>query len=59
MRGGSGDDHIYIGGDHPVLVFDPPPKTVQPPPKKEVDLRRLGTFRCHVVTPTFTQRWCR
>ncbi|MFC1533492.1 hypothetical protein ACFL7M_09040, partial [Thermodesulfobacteriota bacterium] len=29
--GGSGDDTIHIGGDHPPLVFDPPPYTYTPP----------------------------
>ena len=31
INGGSGDDVIHLGGDHPPLVFDPPPFTYQPP----------------------------
>ncbi|MCA9140821.1 MAG: hypothetical protein KDB00_28815, partial [Planctomycetales bacterium] len=31
VRGGSGDDEIHLGGDHPVMVFDPPKFTFQPP----------------------------
>uniref|UniRef100_UPI00356A9D5F LamG-like jellyroll fold domain-containing protein n=1 Tax=Stieleria sp. TaxID=2795976 RepID=UPI00356A9D5F len=31
LRGGSGDDKIHLGGDHPVLVFKPPEFTFQPP----------------------------
>jgi microcompartment protein CcmK/EutM len=31
IRGGSGDDTIHIGGDHPPLVFDPPAFEYQPP----------------------------
>src|SRR5439155_176067 len=31
IDGGSGDDVIHLGGDHPPLVFDPPPFTYQPP----------------------------
>ncbi|HSO01728.1 MAG TPA: hypothetical protein VLS46_04325, partial [Gaiellaceae bacterium] len=31
ITGGSGDDVIHIGGDHPTLVFDPPPFTYTPP----------------------------
>ena len=30
--GGSGDDTIHIGGDHPPLIFDPPSFTYVPPP---------------------------
>jgi Ca2+-binding EF-hand superfamily protein len=29
--GGSGDDTIHIGGDHPPLIFDPPAFTYVPP----------------------------
>ena len=29
VRGGSGNDTIHLGGDHPVQVFDPPPVTLQ------------------------------
>ncbi|MFT5524412.1 MAG: Ca2+-binding RTX toxin-like protein, partial [Pirellulaceae bacterium] len=32
VRGGSGDDTIHLGGDHPVIFFDPPPLSYQPPP---------------------------
>ena len=30
--GGSGDDTIHFGGDHPPLVFDPPAVSYTPPP---------------------------
>src|SRR5205085_1351638 len=36
VRGGSGNDHIHIGGEPPVLVFDPPPSIVQPAPIRQV-----------------------
>ena len=29
--GGSGDDVIHLGGDHPTLIFDPPSFTYTPP----------------------------
>ena len=32
VTGGSGDDTIHIGGDHPPLIFDPPEFTYVPPP---------------------------
>ncbi len=31
IRGGSGDDTIHLGGDHPAMVFDPPAFTYSPP----------------------------
>ena len=31
VRGGTGDDTIHLGGDHPTLFFDPPAFTFQPP----------------------------
>lgn len=31
VRGGTGDDNIHLGGDHPTLFFDPPAFTYQPP----------------------------
>lgn len=31
VRGGTNDDTIHLGGDHPPLVFDPPEFTYQPP----------------------------
>ena len=34
ITGGSGDDTIHIGGDHPTLVIDQPPFTYTPPPFK-------------------------
>ena len=31
VRGGSGNDTIHIGGDHPTILFNPPSYTYQPP----------------------------
>ena len=38
--GGSGDDTIHVGGEHPPLIFDPPAFNYQPPPF-EVTLPKL------------------
>jgi len=32
VRGGTGDDTIQLGGDHPTMLFDPPEFNYQPPP---------------------------
>lgn len=53
INGGSGDDVIHLGGDHPPLVFDPPEFTYQPPaiqvelpPTLEFvqEVKRFGNF---------------
>ena len=31
VRGGTGNDRIHLGGDHPTMFFDPPEFTYQPP----------------------------
>jgi len=36
VRGGSGNDHVHVGGEPPVMVFDPPPTIVKPAPIQQV-----------------------
>ncbi|MCX8496273.1 MAG: hypothetical protein ORN51_08840, partial [Akkermansiaceae bacterium] len=43
VRGGSGDDRVYVGGDPPVLVFDPPPIVVQPASVSTVSYETVTT----------------
>src|SRR5207249_2397531 len=31
VTGGTGNDSVHLGGDHPALFFDPPAFTFQPP----------------------------
>ncbi len=54
VRGGSGDDQIHLGGNHPTLFFDPPEFIYQPPsffvqdlPYIEFNVLQYGPSRQH------------
>ncbi|MCA9199021.1 MAG: calcium-binding protein, partial [Planctomycetales bacterium] len=49
VRGGSGEDNIHLGGDHPAFLFDPPQQLISQP---VVETTYTETTTVTTVTPS-------